>query len=416
MQIKPIKNFFYDAEVPADKSITHRALVLSSLAHGANEIKNPLLTKDTYYTITALQKLGIDIQVYDDVISISDKKRFNDAEIDLGTSATAVSLLCGALSTRFINAKIVGDDSLFSRPINRILTPLQIMGANISLTKDTFPIRVQPALLKGIRYDMILDSSQVKSAILTAAISASSELTLNERNVTKNHTELMLKHLGADIKISGKTIKINPSELEAKEIFVPGDISMASYIFAFGMLCGKGGVRVKNLGVNPTRNKVLEVLKKFGAKVKIENPYIRNGEPVADVIVKPNDLVGIRLDKTETSQLVDELPLIMTLACFVNGETVIEISNSDFEKGSNKRISILQQALTKMGADIIANDTSCTIYGKPQLAGGVTVDSFGDYRVAMSLAIAGAASKNGCYINDFDCVEEVYRDFKDLLV
>lgn len=416
MQIKPIKNFFYDAEVPADKSITHRALVLSSLAHGANDIKNPLLNKDTYYTIDALQKLGIDIQVYDDFISIGEKKRFNDAELNLGNSATAISLFCGALSTRFINAKIVGDDSLFSRPINRILTPLQIMGANINLTNETFPIKIEPALLKGIRYDMIIDSSQVKSAILIAAISASSELTLNERNFTKNHTELMLKYLGADIKISGKSIKINPSELEAKEIFVPGDISMASYIFGFGMLCGKGGVRVKNLGVNPTRNKVLEVLKMLGAKVKIENPYIRNGEPVADVIVKPNELTGIRLDKNDTAMLVDELPLIMTLACFANGETVIEMNNSELEKGANKRINTLQQALTKMGADIIASETSCTIYGKPQLSGGVTVDSLGDYRVAMSLAIAGAASKNGCYINDFDCVDDVYKDFKDLLV
>lgn len=419
MQVRPIKNFYYDNEVLPDRLISHMALVFSSLAHGGARIKNVLLSADTVETIKALKEIGVELEIIGKDVVVPEKLSLIDKEITINSSRVSFGILCGALAGRFYNFTINAGPGLKDINFSRVLTPLMIMGANITSNDGKLPVTINPASLKGMRYDMINNDSVVKAAILAAGLNAGGEVILNKMYDIKNHAEIMLKFLGADIDIAGKRVSMNtkglPQDVYAKDIYVPGDMTMAAYVMGLGILCGKKGIRIKNVGLNPTRFAVLEALNAFGARLKIDANQSSNGEPYGDVIVAAGEIVGTTFTKENLALFTDEFPLLMAMACFAKGETVFEGVNDHFYRENPAYIK-MQESLLAMGADITANDNEIRIFGKTEIAGGVSVDCGGDYRVAMGLAVCGARSKDGCYINDFDCVKEIYPDFKEILI
>lgn len=423
MSIKNIKPLKGEIIVPGDKSISHRAVMFGSLALGTTRISHFLQGADCLSTINCFRQMGIDIEnnSWDNTVIIKGNGlhglRKPIDTLDAGNSGTTVRLMSGILSGQGFTSEITGDDSIRKRPMNRIISPLALMGANIkSLTENGLaPLIIQGNKgLKAIRYNSPVASAQVKSAVLLAGLYADGNTSVTEPFVSRNHTEVMLRNYGAVIHSVDTTATIEPEpRLLGTEVIVPGDISSAAYFIAAGLIVPGSEILLKNVGINPTRDGILKVAELMGANLEITNIRNADTEAVADIIVKSCSLKGTVINGSIIPTLIDELPIIAVMACFAGGTTVIADASELKVKESN-RIDVMVHNLTKMGADVVATDDGMIINGGKPL-NGTTIDSKADHRIAMSFAIAGLLSEGEVFIQGKNCVDISYpRFFEDL--
>lgn len=379
-------------EVPADKSISHRSIMFGSLAHGTTTIKNFLRGDDCFSTMHAFQSLGVAIEDDGETITVHGKGveglRAPSHALDVGNSGTTIRLMMGMLNTCPFETVLYGDESLSLRPMNRVILPLQSMGANIMGHAGTEfpPITIQgSSKLKPMTYEMPVASAQVKSAILFAALQTEGTTTIIEKEASRNHTEEMILQFGGEIQQNGKEITLTgPQKLTGQEVTVPGDISSAAFFLAAGAVVPNSKITLKNVGINPTRTGILNVLEEMGANLSLTNIDEKNQS--ADITIQSSDLKGITIGGDIIPTLIDELPVIALLATQAKGTTVIKDAEELKVKETN-RIDATCDELNKLGANIEATADGLIIHGPTALHGGA-VSSLGDHRIGMMLQVA----------------------------
>ncbi|MFO8102113.1 MAG: 3-phosphoshikimate 1-carboxyvinyltransferase [Dehalococcoidia bacterium] len=399
----------------ADKSISHRALILNSLAEGKARISNFLPAEDCLSTLACLQSLGIEIERDGSEVSITGAGESGftpPAEaLDAGNSGTTMRLMSGLLAARGFTSTITGDASLRSRPMGRIIEPLILMGASISASENKAPLTITGGNLRGIHYRLPVASAQVKSAILLAALSAEGETMIEEPAASRDHTERMLRAMGADLKSEGLTITLAPSSAPMKplDLRVPGDISSAAFWMVAASIHPDASIRISNVGINPTRSGIIEVLQSMGAGIIIENQRIEGDEPVADLIVESSSLKGIDVGGEIIPRIIDEIPVLAVAASVAEGKTTIRDA-SELRVKESDRISTTVAELTRLGARIEELGDGMVIHGIPGLKGN-RCDSHGDHRLAMSMAVAGLVAEGETTITNAKAVNISYPGF-----
>lgn len=407
--------------VPGDKSISHRSIMLGSIAKGTTAIRGFLQGADCLSSIACFRKMGVEIQNDGDLVTVKGLglrglKAPTDT-LDVGNSGTTTRLMSGILAAQNFSCRVNGDASIQKRPMKRIMLPLSMMGANITseLGNDCAPLRITGSDLHGIAYDSPVASAQVKSAILFAGLYADGVTSVTEPAVSRNHTELMFESFGVDIKTEGRTATVHPaSELYAQEIEVPGDISSAAYFIAAGLITPNSEITIKNVGINPTRDGILRVCEMMGANVKLEAKGGGVGEPIADITVSTTTLHGCEIGGNIIPTLIDEIPIIAIMAATAEGDTIIKNAAELKVKESN-RIDVMVSNLSAMGASIEATDDGMIIHGGKPLH-GAAIDSKLDHRIAMSFAVASLIADGETEILGSECVDISYPTFyRDLM-
>lgn len=415
MEIKELTNLHGEITVPGDKSISHRAVMFGSLAKGTTRITHFLEGADCLSTISCFRKMGIDIENNNGEILVHGKGLRGLSSptdiLDVGNSGTTTRLISGILAGQNFVSELTGDDSIQSRPMKRIMTPLLSMGADITSIKgnNCVPLRIAGHPLKAIHYDSPVASAQVKSCVLLAGMYSDGVTSVIEPVLSRNHTEIMLNYFGAQVTSEGTTASIVPEpSLHAREIAVPGDISSAAYFIAAGLLVPGSEILLKNVGINPTRDGLLRVCKDMGADITMLNVNM-DGEPTADLLVRTSSLHGTTVGGEIIPTLIDEIPMIAVMAAFAEGTTIIKDAKELKVKESD-RILVMAENLSRMGADITPTDDGMIIHGGKPLHGAV-IDSYLDHRVAMSFAIAGLLCDGPLSIKGGDCVKISYPEF-----
>lgn len=416
MKLSRVHGLSGEVAVPGDKSISHRSIMLGSIAKGNTEVEGFLQGADCLSSIACFRKMGVEIENNGDKVLVHGRGLHGlmapDSVLDVGNSGTTTRLMSGILAAQPFVSTVNGDASIQKRPMKRIIVPLSQMGADIRSLRgnDCTPLEIHGMNLHGIHYDSPVASAQVKSAILLAGLYADGETSVTEPEVSRNHTELMFEEFGVDIRTAGKTVYVKPAEeLYAKKVIVPGDISSATYFFVAAAITPNSCVTVKNVGINPTRDGILRVLSDMGADVTFEKTSGEIGEPTADVTVRTSDLKGCVVGGEVIPTLIDEIPAIAILACFAEGETIIKDAAELKVKESN-RIDVMVDNLKKMGADIEATEDGMIIRGDRPLHGAI-IDSHLDHRVAMSFAVAAMNADGETEITGAECVDISYPGF-----
>lgn len=407
--------------VPGDKSISHRGIMLGALANGTTSITNFLKGADCLSTISCFQKMGIEIEETENEILVHGKGLHGLSApkeiLDAGNSGTTTRLISGILAGQNFSCDLTGDASIQKRPMKRIMTPLSMMGADITSVHNNgcAPLHIKGAPLKGISYQSPVASAQVKSCVLFAGLYADGKTSVTEPFLSRNHSELMLSSFGASVQTCGTTATIEPEPvLTAQKVEVPGDISSAAFFIAAGLLIPGSELLIKNVGINPTRDGILRVCRQMGANLELLNTRTQCGEPVADILVKHSELNGTVIEGDLIPTLIDELPVIAVMAACANGETIIRNAEELKVKESN-RLEIIVRHLSEMGCDITGTEDGMIIRGGKPLHGAV-LDSHLDHRIAMSFAVAGLVADGETEITNADCVNISYPGFyRDLL-
>ena len=409
-----------EVSIPGDKSISHRAVMFGSLAEGTTEVTNFLQGADCLSTISCFRKLGIEIENTSQRILIHGKGLHGLTEpsdtLDTGNSGTTTRLISGILAGQRFTTILNGDASIQTRPMKRIMTPLSMMGADITSLKgnDCAPLRICGGQLHGVSYTSPVASAQVKSCILLAGLYADAPTSVTEPVLSRNHTELMLAGFGAHVTSSGTTATIEPEpDLNGMKIEVPGDISSAAYFLAAGLMIPNSEIMIKNVGINPTRDGILRVAKEMGGDITILNEKTSGGEPTCDLLVRSSSLKGVTIGGEIIPTLIDEIPMIAVMACFAEGITTIKDAQELKVKESN-RIDTVVTNLKAMGAHIEATDDGMIIEGGYLLHGAV-IDSHLDHRIAMSFAIGALGADGETRIEGADCVKISYPEFYQTL-
>lgn len=419
--IKPSGKLRGEITVPGDKSISHRSVMLGSIASGDTRISGFLTGEDCLSTIDCFKKLGIDIEVNGTDVTVHGKglKGLSaPAEtLDVGNSGTTLRLMSGILSAQPFTTRLTGDSSIQKRPMGRVASPLGLMGAKITSENEkmTAPLTIEGRRLHGIDYTLPVASAQVKSALILAGLYADGETRITEPEATRDHTEIMLNYLGADIRKEGDTIVVRPAaELTGKDITVPGDISSAAYFIAAALISKDSEVLIKNVGVNPTRTGIITAFKAMGGNIELTNERTVCGEPVADILVRSSRLHGVVIKGAIIPKLIDEIPVIAAAACYASGETVIADA-AELRVKESDRIKTMAAELGRMGATVIQTDDGMIILGGIPLHGAVC-ESYNDHRVAMSVAVAALGAKGETQIKDCGCVDISFPGYFDALM
>ncbi len=408
-------------EVPGDKSISHRAVMLGSLATGATRITNFLMGADCLSTIECFKNMGIEfIQEGKNTITVRGRGLYGLREpedvLDVGNSGTTIRLMMGILAGQPFFSTVTGDSSIRKRPMGRVIEPLREMGAIINgRQKGTLaPISVQGRVLRPIRFVSAVASAQVKSAVLLAGLYAKGQTTVWEPQKSRDHTERMLSYLGADIEVKDQVVKItgNPT-LEGKPVEVPGDISSAAFFMVAGAIIPGSRVRINRVGINPTRTGIIEVLRRMGAEIKILNEDIVNGEPVGDIVVHGGELRSTVIEGSLIPRLIDEIPVIAVAAAVARGDTVIRDA-AELKVKETDRISTMAGELRKMGVEVQELKDGMVING-PSAMKGAICESHGDHRVAMAMAVAGLVADGKTTIKNAECINVSFPGFENVL-
>lgn len=435
---KNIKGLKGEITIPADKSISHRAVMLASLTKGISTIENFSKGADCHSTVEVLRNLGVDIQFKTEkTLIVNSQNGFSASKSDLycGNSGTTMRLMSGILAGQDFDSFLTGDQSLSKRTMTRIIKPLRLMGAKIEGTESilpekadntsnfntyslpiTAPLKISGQKLHGVDYISELASAQVKSCVLLAGLHAEGKTSFTEPYLSRNHTELMLKYLGADISVKGKKTIISESRLHPKSIIIPGDISSAAFFIVAGLIVPNSEIILKNVGLNPTRTGILEVAKKMGAgkNVEILNKSTVSNEETGDIKVKFCELKGCTIEGKLIPELIDELPVIAVLATQAKGKTIIK-NAEDLRNKESDRIKAVVTELKKLGADIEETADGFVINGKSNLKGDVQVETYHDHRLAMSLYVAGLVCEKPIAINGFEWVNISFPEFEGLM-
>ena len=400
--------------VPGDKSISHRAVMFGSISKGITRITGFLNGADCISTVSIFRKMGIDIETNGNSVTVSGKGLWGlkkpDDILDCGNSGTTTRLVSGILSAQNFTSVLTGDKSIQKRPMNRIITPLSLMGADIKSNVGFAPLTITGSSLHGIEYNSPVASAQVKSAILLAGLYADSKTTVTEPAKSRDHTELMLRKFGADLTTNKTAVTINPAkELFACDIDVPSDISSAAFFMAAAILVPGSELILENVGINPTRDGIIRVLKSMGADIEIINSS-NTFEPVADIKVCYSKLHSTTISGELIPTLIDELPLLAAVASMAEGITIIRDAQELKVKESN-RIKVMCEELSKLGVKVLETEDGMEIIGTDRLPGNVTIDTHDDHRIAMTFAILNLISDGEIKLNNSKCVEISYPGF-----
>lgn len=400
--------------VPGDKSISHRAVMFGALAKGTTRITGFLMGEDCLSTIDCFRKMGVAIEVEDDAVTVHGVGlhglRQPEDTLYTGNSGTTTRLLCGLLAGQDFSCTISGDASIQKRPMGRVITPLREMGAQITGVQDNFcPLTLGGGALHGITYSLPVASAQLKSAVLLAGLYADSPTTVIEPAPSRDHTERMLRDLGVTVVTSGNIITLTPpTELVARDVAVPADISSAAFFLVAGAIVPGSELTIRNVGINPTRTGILDTLREMGAD--IEQTNVRgNAEPVCDLTVRHSQLHGITIGGDVIPRLIDELPVLAVAAAFAQGETIIRDAQELKVKESN-RIAAMVSELTKAGADVEETEDGMIIRGGKPLH-SAQFATYKDHRIAMSMAVCALSCSGESEILDPDVVAISYPDF-----
>ncbi len=418
-RIEPSKGLRGTLTIPGDKSISHRSIMFGSLAEGDTEITGFLYGDDCMSTVGAFRSMGIAIDVTDEKITVHGKGLHGlqepDNYIDVGNSGTTIRLISGILAGQNFNTVLTGDDSIRKRPMGRIIKPLSAMGAKIVGRKNNTlaPLAIEGTKLQAIRYESPVASAQVKSAVLLAGLYADGWTEVTEPSLSRNHTELMLKSFGAEVESEGNTARVKGHpQLKGQMIEVPGDISSAAYPLVAGSIIPGSEICLKNVGLNPTRTGIIDVLLNMGADITISNERISGGEKMGDVTVRSANLHGTTIAGALIPRLVDEIPVIAVAAACAEGVTEIHDAQELKVKESN-RLETVAQGLRAFGCDIEVLDDGLRITGGTPLQAGAVCNSFGDHRIAMSMTIAALAAEGAAEIEQFEAVSVSWPSFWD---
>jgi len=407
--------------VPGDKSISHRSLILGSIAQGETRIYNFLNSLDCLKTLECMQALGVKIELDENnSVKIKGKGLYGLQEakgiLDVGNSGTTIRLLTGLLGGQSFYSVLSGDDSIRRRPMKRVIEPLRLMGADICGRKDGqfAPLSIRGNKLNPLYYTLPVASAQVKTALLLAGLYTIGETVVKEPLPTRDHTERMLEIMQADIKISPPEIKVmGGKELKGTDIFVPGDISSAAYFIAAASILKDSQIIIKQVGINPTRTGIIEILKKMGAKIDILNYRTKSNEPRADLMIEYSKLKGVEIKKGNVPFLIDELPLIAVMATQAQGKTVVS-GAKELRVKETDRIKSIVSELKKMGADIKEREDGFRVNGPTKLQGAVC-KSYNDHRIVMSLAVAALLAEGKTVIKNSECIDISFPEFEKIL-
>ena len=414
MVIQKIKKAVGQIKVPGDKSISHRAVMLGSLANGVTEISGFLKGADCLSTIDCFRKMGIDIDINGENVTVHGNGlrglKKPDEMLYTGNSGTTTRLLCGILAGQNFDTSITGDASIQKRPMGRVVQPLSMMGAKIE--NEYCPLYITGTKLHGIDYKMPVASAQVKTAIILAGLYADGETVIHEIEKSRDHTELMLSAMGADLTVDNLDITVKPTnDLTAFNVDVPGDISSAAFFLVLGAIMPNSQITVTNVGINPTRTGIIDVLKDMGADITLENVHTSAGETVADITVRSSSLKGTTVGGDIIPRLIDELPIIAVAAVFANGQTVIKDAQELKVKETN-RIRAVVDEFNKCGIDITETDDGMIINGGKSIH-GADFKTYGDHRMAMSLTVLAQLADGESTLDDSDCACVSYPTFFD---
>ncbi len=424
MELTNISGLKGEVAIPGDKSISHRCVMFGSISSGITEVTNFLPGADCRATIDCFRRMGIDIEHNETSVIVHGKGlrglRAPQDILDVGNSGTTTRLICGILAGQPFDSKLSGDNSLNSRPMRRIMEPLTQMGANVSsvLRNDCAPLYIAPGQLHGIHYSSPVASAQVKSCLLLAGLYADGETSVTEPFLSRNHTELMLKEFGADVRSVYETggTKATASirtcrQLYGQKISVPGDISSAAYFIAAGLLVPNSEILIKNVGINPTRAGILEVCQNMGADISLFNERKEGGEPIGDILVRTSNLHGTTIEGSLIPTLIDEIPVIAVMAAMADGTTVIRDA-AELKVKETNRIETVTDNLRAMGCDVEPTDDGMIIHGGKRLH-GTTIHTLLDHRIAMAFSIAALVADGVTKILDSHCVDVSYPTFYD---
>lgn len=405
--------------IPADKSISHRSAMFSALTDGVVEVKNFSMGADCISTLNIIKVLGCEAEFLGekhlkiDAKNAFKKDRYN---LDCGNSGTSMRLFSGVMASIEAESTLYGDESLSKRPMKRVILPLELMGAKIKHQDFKAPLIIKGKELFPIDYKSPIASAQVKSCILLAGLNTYGETKVTEPYVSRDHTERMLKYLGADIQTDGNVTRIKKSKLEPKNLSVCGDISSAAFFLAAGAIVPNSNIILKNVGLNPTRTGIIDVLKQMGADIEILDERIECNEEVGDIRIKTSELKGITIEGAIIPRLIDELPVIAVIASQAEGTTLVKDAG-DLRNKESDRIKCLVTELLKLGVDIEETPDGFIINGKTQhkLKGGAITECYHDHRLAMSLYVAGLVSEEPVVINEFQWVDISFPEFLPLM-
>lgn len=417
IELRGIRSVRGELIPPPDKSISHRAVIFSSLAEGESSVKNFLMAEDTLSTVAAFRALGINIEGRGEELIIHGKGIYGLKEpvnvIDCHNSGTTMRLLSGVLSGNPFFSVLSGDDSLRRRPMQRVIVPLRQMGAGImGRDNDGYaPIAIKGGRLKPITYRLPVASAQLKSAILLAGLYAEGETEVLEPLQSRDHTERMLPAFGAEVAVKGLSVKVKgTAALHGRETTVPGDFSSAAFFMVGALLIKDSEIILRNVGINPTRTGLMNVLKRMGAEVNSEHLHEVSGEPVADILCKGGKpLKGITIRAEEMPLLIDEFPILCIAAARAEGITEITGAGELRVKESD-RIKAMATELKKFGVKLEESSDGLCIEGGEALK-GCAVESYGDHRIAMSLSIAALIAEGTTTINNASCVDISFPGF-----
>lgn len=416
MQIRPVTALKGTVNIPGDKSISHRAIMLGSLSQGRTEISNFLEGADCLSTIGCFREMGIEIERDGSLVTVHGKGLHGlvspKRTLDAGNSGTTTRLISGILSGSDIDCTLTGDASIRKRPMGRILEPLHRMGADISSVNnnDCAPLSIHGHRLHAIHYDSPVASAQVKSCVLLAGLFADGVTSVTEPVLSRNHSELMLRGFGARVTSEGTTASIEPEPtLTGQKLQVPGDISSAAYFIAAGLIVPNSEILIENVGINPTRDGILRVALDMGGDITQLNRRTVSGEPVCDLLVRSSSLHGTTVSGEIIPTLIDEIPMIAVMAAYARGETVIRDA-AELKVKETDRIMSVTTNLAAMGADVTPTEDGMIIRGGAPLHGAL-IDSYLDHRIAMSFAVAALAADSPNDIRDAQSVDISYPGF-----
>ncbi len=404
-------------QIPADKSITHRAFMFSALTKGKVRITNFSKGADCMSTLNIIKQLGCKSEFINEKQLIIDAREALKAPIealDCGNSGTTTRLMMGILSGQNFNSKLYGDISLSKRPMKRVISPLELMGAKIKHNDYKLPIEIEGTTLQGINYSSPLASAQVKSCILLAGLNAQGKTIFSEPYKSRNHTELMFEYMGANIKINRNEICIKKSQLNPVDIEICGDISSAAFFMVAGLIIPNSEITIKNVGINETRSGIIDVLKSMNGNIELVNERIISNEKVADIKVKYSQLKATTIEGGIIPRLIDEIPIIAVAATQAEGTTIIKDAQ-DLRNKEADRITAVKTELKKLGANIEETNDGFIINGKTNLIGDCEIKCYHDHRIAMSAYIAGLICEKPIKINEFQWVNISFPEFLELI-
>ncbi|MBN1430068.1 MAG: 3-phosphoshikimate 1-carboxyvinyltransferase [Anaerolineae bacterium] len=420
LRIRPGGKLSGTTQVPGDKSISHRSLMLGALADGTSQVRGWLPAGDTLATLGCMRALGIDIERHDaTTLTIHGRGlqglKAPAAALDCVNAGTAMRLMAGIMAGQSFPSVLDGSEQLRRRPMRRITEPLRQMGAHIEDTDGCAPLHISPSHLRGMEYMMPVASGQVKSGILLGGLFAKGDTTVIEPGPGRDHTERMLRSMGMPVRVDGPRVTVSSGHpLSPLDVTIPGDISSAAFLLVAACLVDGSQVTLRHTGINPTRTGIVDILEAMGAQVSVEqHPQEEAGEPVADLSIGCSQLKGIDISGELIVRAIDEFPALMVAATQVDGKTVVSEA-AELRVKETDRIAVMAGELRKLGADIEERPDGFAVQG-PQKLHGAVVDGHDDHRVVMSLVIAGLHAEGTTTITGAHSLNDSFPGFVETL-